>query len=200
MRTPRLATTTATALILLLAACSPTTEDPTPTPTETTATPTETATTTEPTTEPTTEDAQAVNIEAAKQALLDYNTLANEVSAAGFGGWQDELIFYWGTPEIANPLAAYYRTAADAGQRTEGSSVVASMEVTEYVEDPTGAGHEQVRITYCLDNSAVTTYDSAGAPLPKSTPPRFEWDTLLQRQDSGRWTINEETPHVDRIC
>lgn len=201
MRTRLPITAAAVTLGLLLTACTPS-EDPTPTPTTTSEspTPTETETTEEPTTEPPAEDPQTVNIEAAKQTILDYNAVANEVGAAGFGTWQDELVLFWGTPAVANPLSAYYQGAAEAGQRTEGESVIASIVVTEYVEDPTGAGHEQVRLEYCLDNSAVTTLDANGAEIPKSTPPRFTWSTFLQRQDSGRWTINEETAHVDRVC
>lgn len=196
-------TAVAITLGLLLTACTPS-DDPTPTSTSTsespTPNPTETSTSEEPTTEPSAEDPQAVNIEAARQSLLDYIAAVNEVGTEGYTTWQEKLVMYWGTPEIANSLGAYYQTSADAGERSEGDAVVVSLEATEYIEDPSGAGKEQVRLEYCADNSAVTTYDAAGNPIAKTAPPRFTWSVLMQRQDVGPWTINERTPFVERIC
>lgn len=195
-------TTAAITLGLLLTSCTTTNDDPTPTPSTPTqsTTPTPEATTPEPTQEPTTPDPKTANIDAAKQTLLDYISAVNDVAADGFTTWHEELPKYWGTPAIANPNSASYEARVEAGEASEGDIVIDSITVTEYVEDPTGAGHEQVRLEYCSDNSAVINYDSAGEVIPRTATPRFLWDVLMQRQDSGRWTINEQTPYVDQVC
>lgn len=187
---------------LLVASCSPS-EVPTPTPTavETTASPTPTETPTPtPTLTPTPVDPQTVNIAAAKQTVLDYTAAINSVYANGYATWSTTLPVFWGTPEVTDLGSAYFQQAADDGRRSEGELGADSLTVLLYVEDPTGGGHEQVRLEYCSDNSGVQTFSADGAVMPKGTPPRHIFEVLLQRQSDGRWTINEDIAHSDRIC
>lgn len=189
---------------LLVASCSPS-EEPTPMPTavETTASPTPTETptpTATPTPTPTPIDPQTVNIEAAKQTVLDYTADFNEVSAAGYGDWQSRLSKYWGNAELMGLYGDLYQSALDEGRRSEGAVIVVSISSLEYVADPTGSGYEQVRLEYCEDNSARTNFNADGTVRPKNAPPRFVFEALMQHQADGRWTFNELTAHTDRLC
>lgn len=188
---------------LLVASCSPS-EEPTPMPTavETTASPTPTETptpTATPTPTPAPIDPQTVNIEAAKQTVLDYVADVNTVSAAAYSGWED-LIWYFGTLELMDIYSDFLERQVAAGARSEGALVVISTVVTEYTADPTGAGFDQVRLEYCEDNSARTNFNADGSVREKTTPPRFIYEAVLLRQASGHWTFTELTAHTDRIC
>lgn len=191
----------ATLVVLLAAGCTPSEDETTPTPS------TVTSTTTPPPPPPSTTPApsptlseEQVNTEAAKQTILDYTAALNEVGAEGFTTWPEKLSMYWGHPDVANPAGASLQASADAGQRTEGAVVVTTITVTEYVPDPTGDGHEQVRLEYCSDVSAVTTYSADGTVDQRESEPRFLTEVFMQHQSDGRWTINERNAQPDRTC
>lgn len=189
----------------LIAGCTPT-QEPTPTPTVTTSqTPTPSPNTEEPTTEeptPTpseTVDLEQQNIDSAKAAITEYVRLSNEVLNAGGEGWQDKLSHWWGTPELAERLQRGYESVQSSQSYTEGTSSIASITVLEYVEDPTGAGSEQVRLEFCEDVSAVTQY-SNGAAVERPGSDRFITTVKLQHLNGERWTLVEREPESDRSC
>ena len=189
---------------LLVASCSPS-EEPTPMPTavETTASPTPTETptpTATPTPTPTPIDPQTVNIEAAKQTVLDYVADSNALSIAGYVGWEARMAKYWGAPELMALYGEFYRSAEEEGARAEGASTVGDIALLEYRADPTGAGFDQVDLEYCSDNSAVTHFARDGSTIEKNAPSRFVYEVRLQRQQDGRWTFTELTALTARLC
>ncbi|WP_043346779.1 hypothetical protein [Beutenbergia cavernae] len=146
-------------------------------------------------------DPREANIEQAKAALTEYVRLSNEVMNAGGEGWQD-LSRWWGTPDLAERYTSTYLSMIEQGRHTEGSSSVSQILVTDYVEDPTGAGHEQIHFEYCSDTSDVTLLEASGDVVPQvGDDPRFIVSVLLQRQGEGSgWTLNTLESHPDRSC
>ena len=189
---PALALTTG----LALAACAPS-EEPTPTVAETTASPTPSET---PSPTPTPVDPQTEKVRGASQTVLDFRASVNALAERSYEGWELEMTKYWGTPELMSRFDQYFRTAFETGRRVEGETRIESITILEYVEDPTGGGHEQVRLEYCEDNSAATHFNGDGTVLEKVGPIRLIYVAFLQRQDDGRWTFNELTADPDRIC
>lgn len=186
---------------LLLAACTDTapgnesTTNPTPEPT--TAEPT----TPEPTEEPTTLSEQDQNIQEAKDTVLTYYELSDEVANRGFEDWE-VLLPYWGHPDIANPQSSLAQDRLEAGQYTEGRTAITSITVLEYTPDPTDSGGEQVRLEFCTDARNVTMFDADGTPTEFATPgpDTFVTELKLQHIDGERWTFIRRTPRVDEPC
>ncbi|WP_146197152.1 hypothetical protein [Serinibacter arcticus] len=193
-------------MILALAGCSPQDEPGEPETSETTteATPTETETeTTEAPTPTETETPPTVeeqHVAEAEQTVRDYHRRADEVGAEGFATWTDKLYMYWGSPEISNAMGAAFQSSADDSKRTQGSTAIPSMSLIEYIPDPSGAGYEQIRLQYCADYSELSTLDSGGMPIARTTPSRFTWEVLMQHQQTGNWTINEAKALVEQSC
>lgn len=181
----------------LVAACD-TPASPTPTPSL--ASPTTGATSESPTPTATpspTPSAEETHIAEAKQTLLDYYYVLNEVANGGYATWETRLPPFWGS-DFAALEGAYYRNMADTGRRTEGGVMLDGIGSIEYVSQPAGA--EQVRLTACSDNSGLTYFAADGSVIEKSLAPRYVVEYLLQRQQSGDWVIMEISPHSDQVC
>lgn len=202
MRT-RICVASTAVLLGFLTACSPSVEEPTPEPTAATSTASQEPsapepTTAEPTEPPATVDPQQAIIDSAIAAITEYTRLANEVSNAGGADWRVKLQDWWGNPEIQESLTRNYESLEGSGTRTVGVTTIVSADVVEYVEDPTGAGHEQVRLEYCEDASSVTQYDG-DTPVERVTPTRYI--RMVKLQHIGEhWTIIEREALTDRLC
>lgn len=174
-------------------------EDPTPSPT-TSVTPTPTATPTPTPTEDPAEAAKQQNIDDAKAAYENFIAVTNRVEANAMAGWQDEVMPLLGSGELRSERQSFYEQAATQGLRQVGDTKISSMTVTEYVPDPNGLNHEQVRLDVCLDNSETDVVNPAGeSVLLEGFPARLVIAVLMQRQDDGRWTVNEDTT-TERTC
>lgn len=199
--TPRAIAALTLGAALLLAACGngdPGT-DPTasPTPEPTTAEPT----TPEPTEEPTTLSEQDQHIQEAKDTVLTYYATVDEVGHRGFEDWE-VLQPYWGHPDISNPQSSLYQDALEAGQYTEGDTVITSITVLEYTPDPTSSGGEQVRMEFCTDTRDVTMLDADGTPTEFATPgpDTFVTELKLQHINGERWTFIKRDPRLEEPC
>lgn len=188
----------------MMAGCSPEADpEPSPSssttaePTETVAEPKETPTPTETATPPTVEEQ---HIAEAEQTIRDYYAAVNRVASGGFSAWTEELIGFWGHPDVSTMYGSAFQNASDAGMRADGLTIIDSITAMEYTPDPGGGGTEKVRMGFCEDNSGVTTFSSDGSALPKGATDRFLWDVLMQHQADGRWTLNEMNPHPERSC
>lgn len=187
-----------------LGACTP---DEEPTPTETpfsvteepsteTVSPTPTPTPTEtPTLTP-----EEANIEAAKQTVIEYHRLVDEVASEGYGTWTDKLIGYWGAPAVSNLYSVSFQASADQGRRGEGSTAISSIAVLEYLGSGAADSLDRIKLEYCADYANTTTYDNAGNQLAPSGLNRFVWGATLQKQVGGRWSYVELTSYNDRSC
>lgn len=203
MRT-RICVASAAVLLGFLTACSPSVEEPTPEPTAATSTTasqepsTPEPTTAEPTEPPATVDPQQAIIDSAIAAKVEYVRLQNEVLNAGGAEWQAKLQDWWGNPDIQARFTRLYSAVVQDGIRSEGSSTIESVTVLDYVEDPTGAGHEQVTLEVCEDVSQVTQYQGDVA-VERTTADRYYSVTKMQHL-GDRWTIIESETQVDRTC
>lgn len=187
-----------------LSGCTPH-EEPTPSDTTTSVTEEPSTETVSPTPTPTPTETptltpEEMNVEAAKQTVIEYYALVNEVSADGMTTWREKLDRFWGTPELKERRGATYQRAVDSGQTVQGTVAVELFDVIEYVPDPTNSQHEQVRLTYCADTSAAKTFDGAGVEVPRSAPGRYLWSALMQRQSEDVWTFTEMIPDIEAPC
>lgn len=194
-------TTVGLALMLplsVLLGCTSGDPDPTPTPTVTSPSPTQSPDPT-PTASPTL-DTQQQHIEEAKASYTTYISVSSEVEQAGMTDWQSKVMPLV-SGELRDIVQNFYEQASEQGLRQVGEPKIASMNVVEYVEDPTGAGFEQVRMEVCLDNSEVDVVDPAGnSVLLEGYPDRLLHDVLMQRQNSGRWTVTRNTTLEGQTC
>lgn len=187
-----------------LSGCTPE-EEPTPSETTTgvteepsteTASPTPTPTPTEtPTLTP-----EEVNVEAAKQTVIEYHRLVDEVASEGYSTWTDKLIGYWGAPAVSNLYSVSFQASADQGRRGEGSTEISSIVVLEYLGSGTADSLDRIKVEYCADYASTATYDNAGNQLAPSGLNSFVWGATLQKQVDGRWSYVELTPYNDRPC
>ena len=187
-----------------LSGCTPE-EEPTPSETASSVTEEPSTETASPSPTPTPTEAptltpEEVNVEAAKQTVIEYYAKVDEVAQEGYGTWTEKLLSYWGSPSVSDVNSAIYQAAADEGRTSQGDSVVASIEALAYTPDPTNSNHEQLSVEYCTDYSAIEIRDSQGAVIERTTPTRFTWSAQLQRQTDGRWTFAELQPQIDRTC
>ncbi|WP_298462087.1 hypothetical protein [uncultured Cellulomonas sp.] len=195
--------TTAALVALLtagaLTACTPDTTPPTTTPTSTT-TPSQTPT---PSPTPTVDPAEAAkqaNIDAAIAAYEAHIDAVNRVGQAGMVGWETDVLPAIGSSDLREEIVSLYTQLSEQGVRQTGEREIASLTVTDYVEDPTGAGHEQVRLDVCLDNSGVDEVDAQGKSiLLAGYPPRLITSVLMQRQVDF-WTISEMVTQEGQQC
>lgn len=200
---PTMLTTSALASLLaigLLAGCTPS-QEPTPTPSVTTSeTPTPSPTTEEPTPTPSeTVNLEQQNIDSAKAAITEYVRLSGQVANSGGEGWQETLSPWWGTPELTERLTRGYESIQTSQIHTEGTTAVVSIAVLEYVEDPTGAGNEQIRLEYCEDVSGVTQF-TAGQPVDYPGLERHIVTATLHHLNGERWVLTEFQVESDRAC
>lgn len=147
-----------------------------------------------PETSPTLDEAAQLkqdNIDAAKERLIAYYEEDSQVANDAYQDWE-RLQGFWGSPEVSDPLSSAYNLLREQGQYTEGASRVDSMTVTDYVEDPSGSGAEQVGIEACIDSSQVRTFSADGAKVDRGdTPERFKADFTLQHMGEGEhWAIS----------
>ena len=178
----------------ILTSCDRETPRPTPTPSVTT-TPTPTPTPT-PTVDPAEAEKQA-NIDEAKAAFLDYIQAVDRVWKNGGANFEGELYSLIGG-ETFEYTATYYPQIIAQGYVQTRDSKITSLEVTEYVADPTGAGHQQVHLRACGDpvDVIVEAGGAGGAPIDIGVL----IDVLMQHQDDGRWTVDETTRVKGQTC
>lgn len=122
-----------------------------------------------------------MNVEAAKQTVVEYYAKVDEVAAGGFLTWEADLSRYWGSPDLVESLSTGLQSAASMGLRGDGETVLSDIVVLSYTPDPTGSGFEQARLSFCEDNSAVSLFMPDGAMLPKTLPPRYVTTVDMQR-------------------
>lgn len=149
------------------------------------------------------EQLEAENVEAAQQVLTDFYDEYNEVSHAGWKGWE-QLGRYWAPSDVWTTERAVYVAHAERGLQVEGDAEVVSMETVDYTTpDETAPGHETVTIDLCLDTSGTTAYDEDGTEVQraKGFPARF-----VSRYEVGRmgadapWLITDREQKVDETC
>lgn len=182
--------------LALLGAC--TTEDPgtDPTPTAASSTPAS------PSPSPTLDEAEQLkqdNIDAAKATLTEYYEVVSEVANDGYDNWE-RLQKYWGSPDVAQPLAELYEGERKAGNYTEGETKVASMKVVKYVEDPSESGAEQVKIRACIDTTGTTAFNKDGTKAEGGVD-RLTTDYTMSHQGvDGPWRITDSKPDLETPC
>jgi hypothetical protein len=192
-----IATMLVSALVASATACTPDDPQPTPTPTATSPAPT-------PTTTPTpTPDAQQQLIDEAKATYERYIEDRNEVEQASMAGWEERILPYLGTPELAAERRSYYEQAIQQGLRQTGEQVIASLTVTNFASDPSGSGFEQITLEACLDNGGVDIVTPEGqSVLLPGYPTRLITEAVLQRQgnENATWALSSESTKEDRPC
>lgn len=187
-----------------LGACTPGEEPPptatAPSKTEEPTSETETLTPPASPTEMPTLTPEEQNTEAAKQTVIEYHRLVDEVASEGYGTWTDKLIGYWGAPAVSNLYSVSFQASADQGRRGQGSTAISSIAVVEYLGSGTAESLDRIKVEYCADYANFTNYDSAGNPIAPAALNRFVWGATLQKQVDGRWSYVELAPYNDRAC
>lgn len=135
--------------------------------------------------------AKQQNIADAKAAYKSFLTMSNKVREDHMKGWK-QILTYVGSDDLRSELENFYTQAEAQKLRQVGDSKIASWTVTKYVEDATGAGHEQVHMDVCIDNSASDVLNPEGdSVLLKGYIQKQILTVVLQHQKDGRWTVNE---------
>lgn len=191
-------------MMLALTACDP---GPGPGPETDTATATTAPATTDPssTETETTVDYRQQQIDAASQFVLDSYATGSEVANNHYEGWREEVLpYYQGSDELTARWIATLEAAEASGYYSEGETVVKTLTVTDWVEDPNGTGLDRVFFDICVDPSGVTTYTADGDPLDGSqvstTPYLVEATVMGQPESTLGWSYSAETQHLDTEC
>lgn len=159
----------------------------------------------EPSPTPTVDPAQALQDQNTADAIAAFEAhiaAADRVGQAGMVGWETEVLSTIGSGELREETVSLYTQLIEQGVRQTGDTEISSIVVTDYVADPTGAGHEQVRLDACLDISKAEMVNSGGeSVLLEGFPTRLITTVLMQHQGpGGYWTVNESVTDQERPC
>lgn len=141
------------------------------------------------------------NIADAKARLVEYHEATARVANNGYNGWEDELLPFWGRPQIWQPMSDLFEGYRRDGRYTTGAATVESMEVAGYRDDK--SGFEDVTLNACVDFSRVTNFDSKGREIERAqgAPVRYILTYVMRHQGAeGAWTVHQETPETERAC
>ncbi|MEL7975756.1 hypothetical protein AAG589_07810 [Isoptericola sp. F-RaC21] len=139
------------------------------------------------------------NIDDAKATLIDYYETGSEVANNSYEDW-DRLQEYWGNPDVATPLASLYESEKQAGNYTKGATKVISMNVTDYVDDPTDSGAEKVSIRACVDTTGTTAFNKDGSRSEGGVDRYVNVYTMQHQGVDGPWRISKDEPDMTRTC
>lgn len=139
-------------------------------------------------------DPEQVDTDNAIAAYENYVQVRDAVRQDYFNGWEEKVLPLTSGDE-ADWVAWYFSQGAQYGQHQVGSSAVGDVFVDEYSPDPTGAGHEQVVLRVCLDNSGIQSLDPSGTnQLDPTGIGRFWTAVIMQRQTNfdGQGQVMED--------
>src|SRR5690606_2447962 len=94
------------------------------------------------------------NIADAKARLVEFYEATARVANSGYSGWEDELLPFWGRPQIWQPMSDLFEGYRRDGRYTTGAATVESIRVAGYRDDK--SGFEDVTLHACVDFSRVT--------------------------------------------
>ncbi|GAB3166096.1 hypothetical protein GCM10027059_24660 [Myceligenerans halotolerans] len=146
---------------------------------------------------------KARNIADAKARLVEYYATQAEVANGGYEHWERRLGPFWGTQSSWQAMTTVYEGNRQRGTYTEGAADVVSMQATEYTPDKTGAQHEEVDLSACIDFAEVRTFDREGDLIPRdaSIPMRYMFSYRLRNQGGdNEWALIAEEPDQERTC
>ena len=173
---------------LALAGCSPEEPGPTASPTSASSTPTQVETTSSPTPPPSptpTLTQEAEHVAEATETLKSFIQVGSDIAnAGGVGG--EEINRFLGTPELQDEYSSIWKSLVSSGTYTVGTPAISQITVNSYGLAGTSP---TVELRYCLDNSAVTQFDGAGAAIPRPGDAKVVLITNLQRSSDGIWTV-----------
>lgn len=148
---------------------------------------------------PTVSEAEArkqANVEAAEKLVVDYNHDLDEAYHNHLKDWGD-LVDYWGGDLRVQKIKDYTQDA-QKGVYATGERVVAAQKVKDYAGDE---GRETVRLSVCMDYTALTGFDADGTKVDVSgSPRRYVTEFLVGHQGGQSWTIDEIKPLPDEAC
>ena len=185
----------ATTLAVPLAACTPT-DDPTPTPPPTVS---ESATPT-PTTTPTLSERDQ-NIADARAAYLDFVAADDAAAQTGFLDRDLAIAALSLTSGDAREAMVSRQAAFEQhGIVQTGSTVVKSLEATDYTEDPGELGMHSVKLRACVDPSDVDTLRDGESTQPSDqyVGPRIVYVEVLRQP--GAWLVDTVDPRPEERC
>jgi hypothetical protein len=189
-------------MMLALTACD---SDPGPETDTSTATRDPTTTDPSPTDTETTVDYQQQQVEAASHFIHDRYATSSEVANNHYEGWREKVLpYYQGSDELTARWIPTYEALEESGYYSEGETVVKTLTVSDWVEDPEGNGLDRVSFDICVDPSGVTTYTADGDPLDESqvtsTPYLVDATVMGQPDSTLGWSFSAETQHLDTAC
>jgi len=141
--------------------------------------------------------AESANEAAAVVAYQHYFGVRQEVEQRpGMTGWEDEVVPLLGG-DFLPFMVNFYTQAQTQGLRTTAPEVLVSTTPIDYLDDPSGAGHEQVFLDVCIDPAGSVTVYPDGSP--ESTSFRGVVAVTMQHQN-GQWMVDKSEAKENETC
>jgi len=140
--------------------------------------------------------AKAANEAAAISAYQHYFDMTQEVEQRpGMTGWEDEILPLV-SGDCRQDLTNLYTQAQAQGLRATGPEVLVSSNSVDYVDDPSGAGHEQVVLDVCIDSTKKGLIFPDGSSAGSAG--RGIVMVAMQHQNN-QWTV-DKSEDKDETC